>query len=50
MVAGDAFNQNRQRFVELWGGVPSQEKFTHPRDDKSLSAKLNSDQTYAKLV
>lgn len=50
VVPGEAFNANRQRFIKLWGNVPGQESFNHPYNDESLSAKLNADQTYEKLV
>lgn len=50
VVPGNLFVANRQRFVKLWGGEPSKETFTHPYNDQTLSAKLNADQQYEKLV
>lgn len=49
LVPGDAFNANRQRFIKLWGNVPSKESFNHPYNDESLSAKLDENQNYVPI-
>ena len=50
VCGGDAFNANKQRFIKLWGGMPSKETFRHPNGDQSLTAKLNEDQNYERLA
>lgn len=46
VVRGDVFKENERRFVELWGAIPTIAEWKHPRNDQSLSAKLNQDQTF----
>lgn len=50
VVRGDVFKENERRFVELWGSVPATATWNHPRNDQSLSAKINQDQQFEKLA
>lgn len=39
MVPGGMFENNRANYIKKWGGLPNQEKFTHPYNDESRSLK-----------
>lgn len=49
VVMGSAFERNRDRYIDLWGGLPGAERFVNPRNDKSLSPYLSRDQQYGKI-
>ena len=39
IVTSPMFDKNRNHYVEKWGGVPGEEKFEHPYNDRNLSFK-----------